>query len=255
MTRYEQLNQKLLNREKIVGATMAQLDDTLLLPVMNRPDVDFVLFDAEHGIYNSESLIPMLQISRLLEFPTIVRVPDAEYHLISRYIYMGADNIMLPRVESMEQMEAAVKAIRFYPVGKMGNGGHGQFRGAETFEEYQDRGRLLYPQIESLQGLELLPEIIETYRDYIGAVIIGPYDLSTSVRTPRNIRSDVMLETVQKVFDVCNEHKISCGIFCDDEERAAKYRSMGCNVLWQNVDINLFKRGYDDLMDQIAKIK
>lgn len=255
MTRFENLVKKLDEREKIIGTTMSFMSSTLLVDAMDRPDIDFLLFDAEHGIYNSEDLIPYLHICRIKGIPSIVRVPDAEYHLISRMIYLGADGIMLPRTESFEQMDTAIGAMKFHPIGKMGSGGHAQYRNGESFDEYQNGGRILFPQIESPEGIRILPELIDKYREFIGGIVIGPYDMSIMVGTPRNIRSDVMLASIQKVFDICNEKKMSCGIFCDDEERSAVYRSMGANILWSGIDLNYFKRGYNETIDAIAKIK
>jgi len=255
MTRFDALKKKLENRQKVIGTTMGFFSSTLLVDKMDRPDIDFLLFDAEHGIYNSENLIQHLQICRLKGIPSIVRIPDAEYHLVSRMIYVGADGIMLPRTESLEQMDIAVQAMYFSPIGKMGCGGHGEFREGESFEDYQKGGRILLPQIESPEGIRILPALIDKYRSFIGGIVIGPYDMSIMVGTPKNIRSGIMLSSIQKVFDICNEKEMSCGIFCDDEERASVYRSMGANILWSGIDINYFMRGYKETIDAFAKIQ
>jgi 2-keto-3-deoxy-L-rhamnonate aldolase RhmA len=186
--------------------------------------------------------------------PSFVRVPDAEYHLISRMMYMGADGVMLPRTESLEQVKTAVEAIRFAPLGKTGCGGHGQYRRGESFDEYQ-KSRYLFVQIESQPGIDLLPEIIEKYGNEIAGIIIGPYDMSVMLGTPCNIKSDVMIEAIQKVFDICNERKMSCGIFCDDEVLSKKYRDMGANVLWACTDNNFFMRGFNQVFDALAEME
>ena len=49
MDRYVALKEKFNNRDKISGTTMSMLNHTLILEKMNIPDLDFVLFDAEHG--------------------------------------------------------------------------------------------------------------------------------------------------------------------------------------------------------------
>ena len=48
MSRYQLLKDKLAHREVVVGTTMTMLNNTLILEKMVRPDLDFVLFDAEH---------------------------------------------------------------------------------------------------------------------------------------------------------------------------------------------------------------
>ena len=254
MNKYEALAQKLQNREKVIGTTMSMLNSPLLLEQMNRSELDFVLFDAEHGVFDTQNVISLLQVGRLMGLPTFVRAQDCEYHLIAKAIDMGADGVMIPRTETLEQLRTAVDALLFYPAGRKGCGGHGQFRPGEAFADF-GKTRFLMPQIESHKGITMLPQMLEEYGEHISAVIIGPYDMSVMLGTPKQIGSPVMLEAIQKVFDICNAYGKSCGIFCDNEVLAQKYRDMGCNVLWTATDKDFFMRGYNLEMDVLAKIK
>ncbi len=253
MNKYERLAEKFENREKILGTTMALLRSPLLLEQMNREELDFILFDAEHGVYDTQNVIQLLQVCRLMGLPAFLRAQDAEYHLIAKAIDMGADGIMLPRTETLEQLKTAVDALLFYPDGRKGCGGHGQFRPGEAFADF-GKTRFLLPQIESPAGIAMLPKMLEEYGKYISAVIIGPYDLSVMVGTPKNIRSPIMLESIQKIFDISNAHGKSCGIFCDDAALAQTYRKMGCNVLWTATDKDFFLRGYNAEMAVLKDI-
>ena len=186
--------------------------------------------------------------------PAFVRAQDSEYHLIAKAIDMGADGVMLPRTESLEQLRTAVDALLFYPEGRKGSGGHGQFRPGETYSDFK-KTRFLLPQIESPKGIEMLPKMLEEYGEYINAVMIGPYDLSIMVGTPKEIKSPEMLEAIQKIFDISNSYRKSCGIFCDDEILAQKYRNMGCNVLWTASDKDFYMKGYNQEMEVLKEIK
>lgn len=254
MDKYSRLADKLQNREKIIGTTMIILKSPILLENMNRDELDFVLFDAEHGLFDTQNVVPLLQVCRLIGLPTLVRAQDSEYHLIAKAIDMGADGIMLPRTESLEQLRTAVDALLFYPEGRKGCGGHGQFRPGEAYGDF-GKTRFLMPQIESPKGIELLPKMLEEYGSHISAVMIGPYDLSVMVGTPKNIKSPQMLVAIQRIFDISNSYGKSCGIFCDDEVLAQKYRSMGCNVLWTGSDKDFYMRGYNEEMEVLAKME
>ena len=253
MSKYKRLEDKLKNRKLVLSTTMAMFNSPLIIEKMNREDLDFILFDAEHGIYNNENLISSLQICRLIGLPSFVRIPDCNYSYIARAIDLGADGIMLPRTETLEQVAQAIAAMRFAPVGKTGCGGHGQFKYGESFSEYQN-SRYLLIQIESAAGIEKLPEMLETYDDQIAAVIIGPYDMSVMLGTPLNIKSDIMQNAIKKVFDICNSYGKSCGIFCDDAVLAQKYRNMGANVMWACTDNMFFLRGYNEVFDVLTKL-
>ena len=254
MNKYLRLKDKLKNREKVLGTTMVMFKSPLILEQMNCDELDYVLFDAEHGVFNTENMVELLQVCRLMGLPAMVRAKDSEYHLIAKVIDLGADGIMIPRTESLEQLKTAVDALLFYPEGRKGCGGVGQFRKGESPDEYKDT-RFLMPQIESPKGIELLPDMLEKYGEYISAVMIGPYDLSVMVGTPRNIKSPEMIEAIQKIFDISNSYGKSCGIFCDDEVLAQKYRDMGCNVLWTSTDKDFYMRGYNLEMNALKNIK
>lgn len=254
MNKYERLREKFKNREKIIGTTMTILKSPIILQQMNRDELDFVLFDCEHGVFDIQNSAELFLTCRLLGLPVFFRAQDAEYHLVAKGIDMGADGVMIPRTETVEQIKTAVDALLFAPDGRKGMGGFGQFRAGEAYEDFA-KTRFLLPQIESPKGIDALPEMLETYGEYINAVMIGPYDLSVMVGTPRDIKSPEMTEAIQKIFDISNAYGKSCGIFCDDEVLAQKYRDMGCNVLWAATDKDFFMRGFNEEMEGLVKIK
>lgn len=254
MNKYERLAEKFKSREKIIGTTMIIFKNPIILEAMNNDDLDFILFDAEHGVFDTQNTVELLQVCRLMGLPSFVRAQDCEYHLIAKAIDMGADGIMIPRTESLEQLRTAVDALLFYPEGRKGSGGHAQFRKGEAYADFK-KTRFLMPQIESPEGIRMLPKMLEEYGEYISAIMIGPYDLSIMVGTPNDIKSPEMVCAIQEIFDISNKYNKSCGIFCDDEILAQKYRDMGCNVLWTGCDKNFYMRGYNDEMEVLKNIK
>ena len=116
MDKYNALKSKFDNREKIVGTTMTIMNNSLILEKMaGREDIDYILFDTEHGVFDAQNLVPLLQTMRLLKVPSFVRVQDAEYHLVAKLVDMGADGIMIPRTETLEQLRTAVDGLLFAP--------------------------------------------------------------------------------------------------------------------------------------------
>lgn len=252
MDRYERLKNKFKNCENIFGTQLTVTHSTIMLEKMDREDLDFMLFDCEHGIYNSENLVPLLQVTRLLKLPNIVRVPYCEYPFIAKVLDLGADGIMIPRVEELDQVKRAIDAVKFWPIGKTGNGGWGQFRKGENIKEYQDN-RFLIIQIESPKGIENLPEMLEKYGDQITSVIVGPYDLSIMLGVTGDVCCDLELKNMKKIFDICKKHHISCGTYCANKEQAEKYKEIGAEVFWFSHDLNFILRGYEETFAEVKK--
>jgi len=245
---YNNLKQKLKNKEKITIANIMVMHSPLMIRAFEK--ADFVLLDKEHGVFGTEELIPMLMKCREHKIPSIVRVEDAVYHLIAKSIDLGADGIMLPRTETVEQVKIAVEAMHMYPIGRTGFGGWGIQREGETLEEFQT-GRFLFPQIESPKGLAAMDDMIAAYGDYIDGFIIGPNDYSIMMGVPRQLDHPIMIEEYRKFFDICRKHNKSCGIFDPDLAHAQRDRAMGANIFWLSDDFTCLKLGFESLVNGI----
>ena len=253
MTRYESLKEKLRKSEKVVGTTMIMLNAPVILEKMVQPGLDFILMDAEHGFFDTQNVIPMLHTCRMLGMPSMMRVQDSQYHLIAKAIDMGADGVMIPRVETLEQIKTVIDAVCFAPIGRKGAGGYAQMRPGESFDQFQ-KGRMIMIQIESQAGIDNLDNMLNTYGEYIDAVIIGPNDLSIMLGTPFQCKSEVMEAACQKIFDICRAHGKSCGIFCNDAADARHYQDKGSNVLWTASDIQYYMRGFMETMNELSEL-
>ena len=253
MNRYESLKAKFANCEKVLGTTMIMLNAPVILEKMAASDLDFILMDAEHGFFDTQNVIPMLHTCRMLGVPSFLRVQDSEYHLIAKAIDLGADGVMIPRVETLEQIKTVIDAVCFAPIGRKGAGGYAQLRPGESFEEFQ-KGRFIALQIESQKGIDNLPAMLETYGDHIDAIIIGPNDLSIMLGTPFQCKSEVMENACQTIFDICRKYNKSCGIFCNDAADAKHYQAKGANVFWTASDIQYYMRGFAETMTELKEL-
>lgn len=254
MNRYESLRNKFDTQALVCGITCSMILDPILISKMDHPQLDFMLFDAEHGRYDAQNLLPLLHETRMMGLPTIVRISDAYYHLAAKALDMGADGIMLPRTETVEQLKRAVDGLCFHPVGRKGVGGIGQMRPGEEFASFS-RTRFLLPQIESPKGIENLPEMLRTFGAQISAVMIGPYDMSVMVGTPLDIFSDAVLESVRKIFEISHAFGKSCGIFCDDLAAARRFRALGANVIWTGMDTAIISKAVTQTVEDVLTLR
>lgn len=250
MDKYTILKTKLQQCEPVTMGNIMLLQSPFLLNAFL--GADCVVLDKEHGLYGSEELVPMTNQCRHIGLPSVVRVEDAQYHLIAKAIDLGADGIMLPRTESVEQIRMAVEAMHFAPVGRAGFGGWGILRDNETIDQFQ-HNRILIPQIESPKGLAAMENMLESYEEYIDAFIIGPNDYSIMMGIPRQLDHPLMLEEYEKFFDICKKHNKSCGIFDPDLEHAVRDYEMGANVFWMSDDFSCMKSGVDALLNGLER--
>ena len=252
MNNYEALKNRLVHCKPVTMSNLMVTSSPLLLNALTTSDC--VLLDKEHGIYDSESLVPMTMQCRHLQFPASVRVEDSLYHLIAKALDLGADGIMLPRVERMEQLAAAIDAMHFPPTGRTGYGGWGLRRAGESLEDFQ-HDRILMVQIESVQGRELIPEMVEKYGDFIDAFIVGPNDYSFSLGLPRQTTHSKVESEIQLVFDLCRRLGKSCGCYSSTPALAKRYDEMGANVAWIGSDEKYLALGLHQYLDALPQVE
>ena len=257
MSKLNDLKAKLAERQPVLSTTIVNLSWTGIIQKASAFAFDMMMFDLEHGTLSIETVEGLLRMCRLCDLPSVVRVPDCVPHLICKTLDMGADGILIPRVERMEQVETAIRCARYYPRGRKGCGGFSNLRAEDEgrLEKYNDN-RLIFIQMESNEGLAILPEILSTYGKELAGVLIGPYDASIMIGTPLDIMSDAMTEYIRKVFSICNDYGISCGSFVDGPELFERFRDLGGNVFWTGADIGMLCTGFKVTCDAFkAKVQ
>ena len=241
MNGIENLKEKLQNGEKIYSTMLCEWNNTRLPEVYKNCGVDFILADLEHGAFYPEKLGDLGQACRISDIPLIARVQDCEYHCISKCIDMGADGVLIPRTETFEQVETAIRSLRMPPYGKKGVGGRACLRKGETIAEF-NKNRLLFLQMESPQGIDLLDEMLTRYGEHVAGVIVGPNDLEAAMGYPTFDcpKSDSTYDDyIRKVIRVSNSHGKSAGIFMGGDAAMTKWHSEGMNIFWVNTELGM----------------
>src|SRR5205823_13802398 len=110
-----------------------------------------------------------------------VRVPEVQYHMVTRALDAGAEGIIAPRVESPRQCEDLVRFARYRPEGQRGIStfaGHNRFRAIADvpgFIAARNRDIMLVVQIETQAGVEKREAILSV--PGIDACLVGTGDL------------------------------------------------------------------------------
>lgn len=244
------LKAKLKNREKIFGTTITNIKWTGILQLMKNDVLDFLLIDLEHGRFSTESAEEIFRMSNVLKIPVLARVTDKEYAYMSKIFDLGADGILVPRVETVKEAEKIIISTRFPPKGNKGCGGFSLLRNVDGIESFNST-KILLLQIESLTGIENLQKMIDL-NEFEG-VIVGPTDLSISMGIPLEYKNPLLTDAVMEVINICGRNQTSCGIFCDGYEEIQFWRQAGMNVIWTGSDIGFFKKAYDEMCEFIRK--
>lgn len=238
---------RLLSQGQPVFGTMVQeVRNASIGQLMALAGCDFVFFDMEHGPFNLETVADMIRVTRLAGATPLVRVPDAEYHLMCRPLDAGAQGIMIPRVETRSQVEHIVECVKYPPRGKRGasvNKGHNDFMAQNLWEftEQANLENLIILQIERQQAVEHIEDLLSV--PGVDAALIGPNDTALSM----GLRDDDMLgaleESIQHVLNVSIAQHVACGIHISNLEWLAEWRRRGMQILCYSSDLLFLLRG------------
>ncbi|MCA0422255.1 MAG: 4-hydroxy-2-oxo-heptane-1,7-dioate aldolase [Proteobacteria bacterium] len=143
---------------------------------------DWALIDTEHSPIELPDVIDHIRVIEGAGLPAIVRPAWNDTVTIKRVLDQGAQNLLIPYVESAEEARQAVAAVRFPPHGVRGVSGSSRSSNYGLDQDYFARAEqelCLIVQIESTNALNQIEAIASV--DGVDAVFIGPSDLAASM--------------------------------------------------------------------------
>lgn len=167
------------------GATAYGLWVTLESPAITeiaaKLGLDWICIDLEHGPLDYHDVAHHLLAAQGTGLSVLVRTPTHELEPIKRVLDLGADGIILPMVESADQILAAISKMLYPPQGLRGIGGERNVLWGLEMDEYLGRANdnvMLIPMIETRRAAENIDEIFALPQ--LEAIFLGPGDMSAS---------------------------------------------------------------------------
>jgi 2-keto-3-deoxy-L-rhamnonate aldolase RhmA len=232
---------KLREGKAVAGPIISEMRSPGGVKLMALGGYDFLFFDQEHGMLNWETTLNLVQMALLCGITPIVRPTDTTYALVARSLDTGAQGVIIPRVETREQAEAAVSYAKYPPLGRRGAGGDGrngyERRSALQAVEESNAETLIVLQIESREGVDNLDEIAAV--DGVDVILIGPQDLSISLGVHGNFTHPTFLEAAQHVAEVSKTHRRASGMVEKEASAFRRWYEMGMRFLVCNSDSNM----------------
>lgn len=245
--------------------TRLQQGDLVLGTILsfNSPDVaellsavgfDWLFVDAEHGTFNTHELQAVLQAAgRNTE--CIVRIPHLSEVYVKQTLDVGASGLIVPQVNNAEEVQRLVKWARYPPQGSRGLGfarAQGYGFGVNEYLQSANKDILLVVQAESAEAVQNIESIVQV--DGLDAILIGPYDLSSSLGWPGEVTHPEVQGAIQHVAEVCFEAGVPIGIFGMTSEAIRPYIHQGFKLVVVGVDLNLLGSAARQLLTQVKQI-
>jgi len=209
--------------------------------LMGTAGFDWLLIDGEHAPNDLRSIMAQLQVLEASSSQSVVRLPIGETWMIKQVLDIGAQNLLVPMVESAEQAAQLVKAVQYPPKGVRGVGAAlaraSEFSGIPDYLTTADDEICLLVQVENRAGLAALDGILAL--DGIDGVFIGPSDLAADMGHIGKPQTEEVQDAIADAVARIKKAGKAAGILATDPETAAKYAGLGVTFLAVGLDVTL----------------
>jgi len=198
----QSLKSKLLNKELTIGSWIT-LGHPAIAEIMAKAGFDWLTVDMEHSAITLHQAHHLIQVIELAGCAPLVRVGVNDANLIKRVMDAGAHGVIVPMVNTREEAERAVSAVKYPPFGNRGVGlARAQGYGAsfETYKEWVEKESVVIVQVEHIDAVNNLEDILSV--NGVDAFIIGPYDLSGSLGVPGDFEHPDVVKALKRVQQV-----------------------------------------------------
>jgi 4-hydroxy-2-oxoheptanedioate aldolase len=208
---------RVLGGETVFGL-FSDLASPFAAELCARAGYEWILIDLEHGGANEADLLGLLQAVEVGGSAALVRPQSGERLRIGRALDLGAQGIMIPRLDAAEQAREAVTFLRYPPAGVRGVALRARGAGLGSLGHTEigtvNERIVGIVQIESVGALREADAIAAI--DGVDVLFVGPADLSHSLGIPGQFGSARYREALETVVAACRAHGKSPGILVYD---------------------------------------
>jgi len=212
---------------------------------------DWLLLDTEHS--PGDPLTVMEQLQAVAPYPVsaVVRPASNDTVLIKRFLDLGAQTLLIPYVQSVEEAKGAVAAMRYPPRGVRGVAGvtrATKFGRVPNYAKRAEEELCLLVQIETQDALDRLEAIAAV--DGVDGVFIGPADLAASLGHAGELGNPKVIAAVEDAIRRIRACGKPAGILTPDNAFAKRCIELGTLFTAVGVDAAMIARATEALAKQ-----
>ncbi len=236
--------EKLSNGEVVTGSWLIMGSPVAAEIFAQGGFYDTAVMDMQHGYWHEHTLLQGLQVFLNTSTIPIARVVRNDVGEISRALDMGAMGIIIPMVNSREEAEAAVAAMRPPPEGERSLGGiRLLYYGDDAFSSESCRQIACIMMIETEEAVERAEEILSV--PGVDCGFVGPGDLAISLGCYPE-RGPVHEEALKKIVEGGRNAGTPMGILCRSPEEVGHMADLGFQYLPQLSEFRAIKEAAEE---------
>jgi 4-hydroxy-2-oxoheptanedioate aldolase len=220
----------------------------IIAETLAREGFSAVAIDMQHGMWDFAGAVTGIGAINGVGAAPIVRTPYHDWATVSRALDMGAEGIVAPLINTVEDARQFVAAAKFPPVGERSWGPNramalGQFPDMKSYLRDANDMTVTIAMIETREALGNVDAIAAVKG--IDVLFVGPSDLSITmsggaVLDPHSREVEAELD---KIVAAAKKAGKVAGLYCSTAARAVAMAKRGFGYLAVGSDLGLFREG------------
>ena len=205
------IRRNLASGQASIGSWM-QIPHASVAEIMGQAGYDWVAVDMEHGAISVHQLPDLFRALELGGTLPLARLAIGRSQDCKHALDAGAGGVIIPMVESGDDVASMRDACRWPPAGLRGVGFSRANLFGKHFDEYTEEAQapLLVPMIEHIRAVDNLDAICSV--EGVDALLIGPYDLSASMGLTGAFDSLAFVQAAEEIRAIATKHSIPSGV-------------------------------------------
>jgi 2-keto-3-deoxy-L-rhamnonate aldolase RhmA/quercetin dioxygenase-like cupin family protein len=216
--------------------------------------LDWIVIDAEHGHLDWREITEHLRAAVRSETVALVRLAELNGGTIKRALDCGADGVVIPWVESSEQVRQAVEFCRYPPEGRRGIGAERATAWGQAFLEHTAAANehvLVVPILETVSGVRQAAELATI--DGVETFFFGPADLSASAGYRGQWEGPGVAQMILDAKAAIVAAGKNCGLLARDSADLLRRREQGFRMIGLGADAGILINGLRERLAVVGR--
>ncbi|NES18747.1 MAG: 2,4-dihydroxyhept-2-ene-1,7-dioic acid aldolase [Symploca sp. SIO3E6] len=243
--------QKIRNNQVLLGSVVT-IPSSTTAEIMSLMGFDWLWIDMEHAPLSLEKIQEIMQAAGN-RCTCLVRVPCNDRVWMTRVLDSGCDGIIVPQVNSAEEAEQVVNACKYAPEGNRSvtiSRAQNYGINLQAYYEHANENMIIVLQIEHIEAVRNIESIIDV--PGFDAIVIGPFDLSSSLGKTGLINDPEVQEAIATVKQACLKKGIPIGIYVNDAPGAISAKNNGFTFIAVGIDFMYFWKSAKQTLEEIV---
>ncbi|CAI7629828.1 unnamed protein product [Penicillium bialowiezense] len=169
-----------------------------------------LFIDMEHSSLDLHSVAQLILACNYVGVSPVVRSPSKSHWHISRLLDAGAAAVVIPHIESVQEVRDLVHHAKYAPLGARGCTNNLPIFNFQHVPTTKQNETMLIPMIETPVAVELAEEILAV--DGVDGVLVGSNDLCADLGIHGKYDDSKYLDSVVKIIEAANKAGKTVGI-------------------------------------------